>query len=270
MPVRSDGLEGEDPPRGGAQDEDRRVLPLGEDHRPRLGPDLGDRGFGDDLQAIEGVAAAGEGRANDPEMGLILERMTAAIVPAERHPDLSFDRRDFAEDAAAFFDGEGRRRDRLPIDDGDLLFAAQLEAIDALRDFDLAARGAHPLARIHRAHGDLHRLTGGDDLHLALEVGKEGENAVEAKEEGFKAGLTTNLDVLDAQRDLSRSQKDYLQARYDYILSTLSLERVTGQLDEDDISRINGWLGESAKVSWRPEINPEFVSVIPELGFEIT
>ena len=95
-----------------------------------------------------------------------------------------------------------------------------------------------------------------------------GENALEAKEEGFKAGLTTNLDVLDAQRDLSRSQKDYLQARYDYILSTLSLERVTGQLDEDDISRINGWLGESAKVSWRPEINPEFVSVIPELGFE--
>ncbi len=69
-----------------------------------------------------------------------------------------------------------------------------------------------------------------------------GESALEAKEEGFNAGLTTNLDVLDAQRDLSRSRTDYLRARYDYIISVLELERAVGDLDEDDIKRVNGWL----------------------------
>ena len=69
-----------------------------------------------------------------------------------------------------------------------------------------------------------------------------GESALEAKEEGFNAGLTTNLDVLDAQRDLSRSRTDYLRARYDYIISVLELEKAVGNLDEDDILRVNNWL----------------------------
>ena len=69
-----------------------------------------------------------------------------------------------------------------------------------------------------------------------------GESALEAKEEGFNAGLTTNLDVLDAQRDLSKSRTDYLRARYTYILSVLALERAAGDLDEEDITRINNWL----------------------------
>ncbi len=69
-----------------------------------------------------------------------------------------------------------------------------------------------------------------------------GESAVESKQEGFAAGLITNLDVLDAQRDLYQARRDYLRARYDFILSTLDLERAAGQLDEDDIARVNGLL----------------------------
>ena len=69
-----------------------------------------------------------------------------------------------------------------------------------------------------------------------------GENALEAKEEGFSAGLTTNLDILDAQRDLSRSRTDYLRARYNYILSVLRLEQASGQLGEEDMQLVNSWL----------------------------
>lgn len=71
---------------------------------------------------------------------------------------------------------------------------------------------------------------------------RAGESALEAKEEGFNAGLTTNLDVLDAQRDLSQSKTDYLRAKYTYILSVLELERAVGDLNEGDIQRINSWL----------------------------
>ena len=69
-----------------------------------------------------------------------------------------------------------------------------------------------------------------------------GEGSLEAKTEGFNAGLTTNIDVLDAQRDLSRSRTDHLRARYDYILSVLDLESAVGDLNEEDINRVNSWL----------------------------
>ncbi len=69
-----------------------------------------------------------------------------------------------------------------------------------------------------------------------------GESAVDSKNEGFAAGLITNLDVLDAQRDLYQAQRDYLRARYDFILSVLRLEQAAGQLDVEDVRRVNHWL----------------------------
>ena len=68
------------------------------------------------------------------------------------------------------------------------------------------------------------------------------ENALLAKEEGFAAGLTTNIAVLDAQRDLFSAQRDYFKERYDYILQVLELERLAGDLDETDMARVNAWL----------------------------
>ena len=59
---------------------------------------------------------------------------------------------------------------------------------------------------------------------------------------GFAAGLITNLDVLDAQRDLFQARRNYLRARYDYVLAVLNLEQAAGQLDEDDVARVNNWL----------------------------
>lgn len=71
---------------------------------------------------------------------------------------------------------------------------------------------------------------------------RAGSSALEAKEEGFRAGLTTNLDVLDAQRDLSRSRTDYLRAKYNYFIAILQLEQAIGALDAEDILFINQWI----------------------------
>lgn len=84
--------------------------------------------------------------------------------------------------------------------------------------------------------------SGVSEVEALFDAITAGESALKAKEEGFNAGLTTNLDVLDAQRDLSRSRTDYLRARYNYILSVLQLESAVGQLDEDDIQKVNDWL----------------------------
>ena len=69
-----------------------------------------------------------------------------------------------------------------------------------------------------------------------------GESALNAKTEGFAAGVNTNIDVLDASRDLYRAKRDMSSARYDYLLNMLRLKQAAGTLGENDLAQINGWL----------------------------
>ena len=66
--------------------------------------------------------------------------------------------------------------------------------------------------------------------------------AVEAAEKGVTVGTNTMADVLIASRSLVRTQRDYAQARYDYILSGLSLKQAAGSLSRTDLETINSWL----------------------------
>jgi len=68
------------------------------------------------------------------------------------------------------------------------------------------------------------------------------ESAVEAKRRGFQSGINTALHVLDAERDLYLIKRDYAQARYDYLLSTLRLKNSAGILSEADLERIDRML----------------------------
>ncbi len=68
------------------------------------------------------------------------------------------------------------------------------------------------------------------------------QRTLKAKRAGFKSGLNTNINVLDAERDLYQAKKDYAQARYEYLLNSLRLKKVTGNLTEQDLLAINNWL----------------------------
>lgn len=61
------------------------------------------------------------------------------------------------------------------------------------------------------------------------------QSALEAKSEGYKAGLNTVLPVLDAQRDLYLARRDYAQSRYDYLINRLKLKQTAGTLAETDL-----------------------------------
>ena len=71
---------------------------------------------------------------------------------------------------------------------------------------------------------------------------KSQQRTLKAKRAGFKSGLNTNIHVLDAERDLYQAKKDYAQARYEYLLNSLRLKKVTGNLTEQDLLAINNWL----------------------------
>ncbi|MCK5717581.1 MAG: TolC family protein, partial [Thiomargarita sp.] len=59
---------------------------------------------------------------------------------------------------------------------------------------------------------------------------------------GFELGTRTSVDVINAQRDLLRAQRNYSRARYDYVLNTLRLKLAVGLLSPDDLVGINDWL----------------------------
>lgn len=67
-------------------------------------------------------------------------------------------------------------------------------------------------------------------------------SALEAKSEGYKAGLNTLLPVLDAQRDLYLAKRDYAQSRYDYLINRLKLLQASGTLSEADLVSISAAL----------------------------
>ena len=66
--------------------------------------------------------------------------------------------------------------------------------------------------------------------------------AYDAKRQGFEAGINSNIDVLDAARDLFRARRDFATARYEYVQNTLRLKQAVGTLNEEDLMQINAWL----------------------------
>lgn len=68
------------------------------------------------------------------------------------------------------------------------------------------------------------------------------EVALEATRAGFEVGTRTAVDVVLAERTTFQARRDLARARYDYILSTLSLKQAAGRLTVDDVGQVNEWL----------------------------
>ena len=71
-----------------------------------------------------------------------------------------------------------------------------------------------------------------------------GQKALESTEAGYEVGTRTTVDVLNVRRDLFRAKRDYANARYEYILSSLRLKQAAGTLSQNDLAQINTWLEE--------------------------
>lgn len=67
-------------------------------------------------------------------------------------------------------------------------------------------------------------------------------SALEATETGYQVGTRNIVEVLNAQRNLFSAQRDYANARYDYIIDILNLKFYAGSLGEADIQQLNVWL----------------------------
>jgi outer membrane protein len=93
-------------------------------------------------------------------------------------------------------------------------------------------------------HGIISAISKVDALRKSVE---SQELALESRQVGYKSGMYTSIDVLDAERDVFKAKRDYSRARYDYLLNRLRLKYSVGMLSESDVEEINGWLQASAQ-----------------------
>ncbi len=68
--------------------------------------------------------------------------------------------------------------------------------------------------------------------------------ALEATQAGFDVGTRTIVDVLNSQFSLYVAITNYYQSRYDYVLNALRLKQAAGNLEVQDLERIDKWLTE--------------------------
>jgi len=130
----------------------------------------------------------------------------------------------------------------VPIFEGGLTSAVTREA---------AHRYQKSLEELEQEHRSVERTTraaydgtlGGVSLVRALrQAVVSQESALQAKDEGFRAGLNTLLPVLDSQRDLYIALRDYAQSRYDYLFNRLRLKQAAGTLSEADLVSVGAAL----------------------------
>jgi outer membrane protein len=73
--------------------------------------------------------------------------------------------------------------------------------------------------------------------------------ALDATQTGYEVGTRNVVDVLEAQRNLFRSVRDYNNVRYNYIIDNLSLKQAAGTLSPGDLQDLSQWLN--------PDYNPD-------------
>ena len=65
------------------------------------------------------------------------------------------------------------------------------------------------------------------------------ESVLKGKTKGYRSGVNTLLEVLDAEQDLYSTKRDFSTAQYEYLLNTLRLKQQVGSLSETDLADIN-------------------------------
>ncbi len=68
------------------------------------------------------------------------------------------------------------------------------------------------------------------------------QSALRAAEAGYEVGTRTTVDVLIARRNLFLAQRNYAQARYNYLIDTLNLNQAAGTLNSDHLNDITQWM----------------------------
>lgn len=118
--------------------------------------------------------------------------------------------------------------------------AKELSALRDKSNFELenARRTAEQTAR----SAFLSVLAGLSEVKAYEAAEKSSRLALESNQLGYEVGVRINIDVLNAQQQLTTTLQNLARARYDTLLNGLRLKAAAGSLREQDIDTVNGLL----------------------------
>lgn len=135
--------------------------------------------------------------------------------------------------------------------------AAGYQYQQALRDIIQQARSAY-------------RTVEADALRVSArkQAIRSARSALEATQSGYEVGTRNVVDVLNAQQALFAAERDYANARYDYIINSLTLKSTTGDLQQGDLAAINQWLSETETLDiYQPDLEGRSDALVPDTRY---
>jgi outer membrane protein len=99
------------------------------------------------------------------------------------------------------------------------------------------------------------------EVHALSQAVVSNQSALDATRAAYEVGTRIVLDVLAAETDLLRAQRDYSKARYKYVLEGLNLKSESGSLSEDDVIQVNQLLVQNMS-NWPEQYLP--ANYLPE------
>ena len=167
----------------------------------------------------------------------ILNPTTGLIDPALRQP--------FVNDIESTVFGVSLN---VPIFSGGLVSSQRRQAYQewmrAQENYVLAQRNTPQDARSRH----LQVLTDAARIQARRQAVTSAQSALDATQAGYEVGTRNIVDVLISQRTLYQAQRDYANARFDYINSMLRLREIAAQLGPGDVEQINRWLDPNLNV----------------------
>ncbi|MDB5968856.1 MAG: hypothetical protein JWQ90_1306 [Hydrocarboniphaga sp.] len=118
-----------------------------------------------------------------------------------------------------------------------------VRAAEALRDQRLSEYdGAQRLVERNTRSAFKGVLTGAARTRAYQRAVASSRSALEASQTGLEIGTRSAIDVLDAQQQRYRAERDYERSRYDYLLSILKLKAAAGSLSQHDLAEVDALL----------------------------
>ncbi|HMU65657.1 MAG TPA: TolC family outer membrane protein [Cellvibrionaceae bacterium] len=118
-------------------------------------------------------------------------------------------------------------------------YAADEGKLQAERDIVQATRSFH-----------LSVMTGVASVKARQQSIVSSQSALDATKAGYDVGTRDLVDLLRAQQNLFRAQRDYADALYSYVLGSLKLKQAAGMLSEKDVEALDNWLDKNALVKF--------------------
>lgn len=176
-------------------------------------------------------------RVAEAYFNVLLARETLRVAQAEKTAVAM--QRDRAQ--ARFDVGRGRITDLQEAQARyDTVLAREVSAQSTLAEQELGA--AQRDARLQVQDAFLAVKTGVARIGALEQSVLSARTALEATTLGRDLGTRTELDVLDAQQRLYTAELDLAQAKNDYLLGRVRLASAAGELREDDLRALNGYL----------------------------